>query len=129
VVVGPFTAEMLTTYADISGDSNPLHLDSSVARSLGFSACPVHGMLLLSLFEQFLRDWRDDLFPFCMRGQFLTPVLVGESVILSGRVAKVEAYGGSIVGVIRLIANTQNDALALMGEARVSADGGQFRVE
>ncbi|WP_264614784.1 MaoC family dehydratase [Rhodoblastus acidophilus] len=117
--VGPFTHAELASYAAASGDSNPLHLDATVARQYGFSACPVHGMRLLAVFEQMLRDWREGLIILSLKGQFLTPVLEGERATLSGRVAKVEKSSAGIVGVVRLMAYTHQGAPALVGETRV----------
>ena len=52
--IGPFDAQALTRYAEVSGDDNPLHLDDALAQSIGFSAPPVHGMKLLAAFERLL---------------------------------------------------------------------------
>jgi acyl dehydratase len=119
LVIGPFSHRDLAGYAAASGDSNPLHLDSTIARHYGFSACPVHGMRVLSAFEQLVRDWREDLVPLSLKGQFLTPVLEGERATLSGRVAKVEKTSAGIIGIVRLMAHTQKGAPALIGEAKV----------
>lgn len=119
LVVGPFTHAEMTSYAAASGDFNPLHLDPTVARHYGFSACPVHGMRLLAAFEQMFRDWRGDLIIVSLKGQFLTPVLQGECAILSGRVAKVEKLSAGLVGVVRLMAHTHRGVPALVGETRV----------
>lgn len=118
-VVGPFLLENLTAYAEISGDSNPLHLDLAFARRFGFSARPVHGMRLLAAFEQLLQDWRGDLIAVSLKGQFLTPVLEGQCATLSGRVAKVEESDAGCLGIVRLMARTEQGAPALVGEARV----------
>jgi acyl dehydratase len=120
MVIGPFSAEDLAAYAAASGDSNPLHLELPFARRFGFSARPVHGMRLLAAFEQLLHDWRGDLFALSLRGQFLTPVLEGETATLSGRVAKIDESEAGFVGVLRLMAHTERGAPALMGEARVA---------
>lgn len=53
---GPITREMLITYAEASGDSNPLHLDSEVARKSGFDDVIVHGMLGMALLGNLLTD-------------------------------------------------------------------------
>lgn len=119
VIIGPFTHENLADYAAASGDFNPLHLNSTVARQYGFSACPVHGMRILSAFEQLLRDWRGDLITLSLKAQFLTPVLVGERATLSGRVAKVEKRGVGFFGVVRLMAHTEQGSPAIVAEARV----------
>jgi acyl dehydratase len=121
--VGPFAADQLARYAEASGDSNPLHLDAAFARSFGFPARPVHGMRLLAAFEPLLADWRPDLLVIDLRGQFLTPVLEGESAALTARVAKIEPDERGFVAVVRLMAQTDKGAPALMGEARVTPRG------
>lgn len=120
LVIGPFSHAELVGYAAACGDLNPLHLDSTVARNYGFAACPVHGMRVLSAFEQMLHDWREDLVTLSLRGQFLTPVLEGEPATLSGRVVKVVKTNVGLVGVVRLMAHTHRGAPALIGEARVT---------
>ncbi|KAH7277200.1 hypothetical protein KP509_39G039000 [Ceratopteris richardii] len=42
-----FAQEELSAYSILSGDSNPIHTVPSAAAAHGFSACVVHGMLLL----------------------------------------------------------------------------------
>ncbi|HUO53938.1 MAG TPA: MaoC family dehydratase [Rhodoblastus sp.] len=118
--IGPFSSDELVRYAQASGDSNPLHLDAAFARGFGFAARPIHGMRLLAAFEPLLADWRPDLVILDLRGQFLTPVLEGETAILSARVAKIENEGPAFVAVLRLMAQTETGAPALMGEARLT---------
>jgi acyl dehydratase len=118
--IGPFSAAELVDYAEASGDSNPLHLDLAFAGGFGFAARPVHGMRLLAGFEPLLRDWRPDLVTIGLSGQFLTPVLEDQTAILSARVAKIETAENGFVAVLRLMANTETGAPALVGEARLT---------
>ncbi len=120
LTIGPFLAADLASYADASGDTNPLHLDLAFAQSFGFPARPVHGMRLLAAFEPMLRDWRPNLALIGLRGQFLTPVLEGQTATLSARVAKIETADGGFVAFLRLMAHTESGAPALMGEARMT---------
>ncbi len=41
--------EMIDSFAQVSGDSNPLHIDSDYARRSGFKDQIAHGMLCTSL--------------------------------------------------------------------------------
>jgi 3-hydroxybutyryl-CoA dehydratase len=114
--VGPFTSAELAAYANISGDTNPLHLDSGLARKVGLAAPPVHGMLLLAAFEPALQEWRPDLRIKRLSGRFTQPVLEGEPVTLSGRVVRVS--GGDMAQVlVRLMAHGASRAPAIVGEA------------
>ncbi len=120
LTAGPFLSADLASYAEASGDINPLHLDLAFAQSFGFPARPVHGMRLLAAFEPMLSAWRPDLFLIGLRGQFLTPVIEGQSATLTARVAKIEPSEAGFVALLRLMAHTEAGAPALMGEARMA---------
>lgn len=89
MVIGPFDAQALARYAEVSGDDNPLHLDDALAAKIGLAAPPVHGMKLLAAFEPMLANWRDDLELVGLSAKFIQPILRGEAVTLSGRVLRV----------------------------------------
>jgi acyl dehydratase len=118
--IGPFSAEELASYAEASGDSNPLHLDLGFAQGFGFPARPVHGMRILAAFEPLLAAWRPDLSVLGLNGHFLTPVLEGQTAKLTARVAKIEPGEGGFIALLRLMAHTESGAPALMGEARLA---------
>jgi 3-hydroxybutyryl-CoA dehydratase len=113
--IGPFTMSDLAAYAEVSGDTNPLHLDAELARSVGLAAPPVHGMLLLASFEPALQAWRPDLRLARLSGRFTQPVLEGETVTLSGRVMRAADDTRGIL--MRLLANGASRAPALVAEA------------
>jgi acyl dehydratase len=56
------TLEMLRTYADASGDFNPIHLDESVAKKMGLPGIIAHGMLtagfLATRAREFAPGWQ-----------------------------------------------------------------------
>lgn len=112
--IGPFDADALARYAEVSGDDNPLHLDDVLARSIGFPAPPVHGMKLLAAFEPMLIAWRRDLFLSRLSGKFVQPILRGESVVLTGRVLRSSEQEGVF---IRLFAHGDARVPAIIGEA------------
>lgn len=49
-----FTQEDLETFARISGDDNPIHLDAEAGRRMGFAGTIAHGMLGASLISRLL---------------------------------------------------------------------------
>jgi 3-hydroxybutyryl-CoA dehydratase len=115
--VGPFDAESLSRYAEISGDDNPLHLDDALATSIGLAAPPVHGMRLLAALEAMLAAWRPDLVVSNLGGKFVQPVLRGEKVTLSGRVLRASNEEGVLV---RLMAHGEARVPAVIAEATLS---------
>ena len=44
-----FTREQIATYAEASGDHNPIHLDDAFARSVGLPGVIAHGMLQMGI--------------------------------------------------------------------------------
>ena len=115
---GPFTAERVTTYALASGDDNPLHSDAALAARAGLERPPVHGMLTMGCFEPFLKAWRPETVIVKLSGKFIRPVLVGDTIEVSGKVVKAGADGGP--AVIRLMARNGRD-LVCLAEAFVTA--------
>lgn len=112
-VIGPFDAQALARYAEVSGDDNPLHLDDALAARIGLAAPPVHGMKLLAAFEPMLEAWRDDLVLVGLSGKFIQPILRGEAVTLSARVLR----ASETEVFLRLFAHGAARTPGIIGEA------------
>ena len=97
---GPFAADAVAAYADASGDDNPLHSDPSLAARAGLAKPPIHGMLIMGCFEPYLRAWRPAASIVKLSGKFIRPVLVDDSIDVSGKV--VQATPG-MPAVLRLM--------------------------
>lgn len=113
---GPFGLEQLVRYAEASGDDNPLHLNQEVAAAVGLKKPPIHGMLMMSCFEPALRKWRRDIVISRLAGKFLRPVFAGESISISGRVARASLTPHPEL-LLRLMAHGPNGDLAILAEA------------
>jgi acyl dehydratase len=111
--LGPFDPPALARYARASGDDNPLHLDSALARRIGLADVPVHGMLVMGAIAPILAAWRDDLTLQRLAAKFVRPVLAGVPVVLAARVAR--RSEASLL--LRLTATIGGGDLALLGEA------------
>jgi 3-hydroxybutyryl-CoA dehydratase len=112
---GPFGMPHLARYAEVSGDSNPIHLDEELAHKAGLAAPPVQGMLLMAAFEPALTAWRPDYVLQRLSAKFLRPVLAGESIIVSGRVGNVTEDTGR--ATLRLMAHNERREIVVLGEA------------
>ena len=81
-VEASFSIEDIRLFAKLSGDANPLHLDDSEGRALGFSGRIVHGMLTASLISRLLGTQlpgRGTIY-LSQSMRFLRPVYPGEAL-------------------------------------------------
>ena len=90
---------LLKTYADASGDHNPIHHNEEFALSVGLPNVIAHGMLTMALVGKYVSDWAGDpahIKEFSAR--FIKPVIVpaGETVDLTVNATVVEVNGNQI---------------------------------
>jgi len=77
----------IKTYADASGDQNPLHQDEDFARGVGFPGIIAHGMFTMGHLATSLTDRLGD--PSGLKRlavQFRAPVFMGETIVAEARV-------------------------------------------
>lgn len=80
------TESMVNDFAKISGDLNPLHMDSKYAESTKFGKKICHGMLLASLFSRLVGmhlPGKNALY-FSQTLNFLEPCYIGDNIIIKG---------------------------------------------
>jgi acyl dehydratase len=121
----------IAAFAALSGDTNPLHLSSSVANEYGFERPVAHGLLALSMISRLIGTalpgpgslWVGQ------NVRFSSPVLAGDSLIAEVTVVQVSRATG-LVALRTDVRNAATGATVLSGEARVrvgaarSADAG-----
>ncbi len=61
LVKSPIEQELLNSYADASGDHNPIHLDTAAARRVGLDGIIAHGMLSMAFLGQFVNQQITDV--------------------------------------------------------------------
>ena len=88
-VVGPLTQADVLRFAGACGDFNPLHYDPQVAKRAGFDAPIAMGQLTAGIVAAWIADWCgiEQLAEFEIR--FVAPVLVGDTIGLSGAVTEI----------------------------------------
>jgi acyl dehydratase len=105
--------EQLRQYADASGDHNPIHLDETVAKSMGLPGVIAHGMFSAGcLGERAMRAVRDeagraDLRLMRFQTRFKSMVQLGDQLTVGGSVK--EATPEKIV--LELSARNQKDEI------------------
>lgn len=122
----PFTVSQsdMDAFARLSGDSNPLHSDSTFARDRGFDGPVVFGGLIVSVVSRLLGTRVPG--PGCvwhsLEIDFRSPLYVNEPASLTGTVT----YCNNDIGVARLAIEIRfRDAVAASGQAQVSFGRGQ----
>lgn len=123
-----FTPEDVRTFAEVSGDHNPLHLDAVYAAETRFRRPIVHGMFVASLFSRVLASelpgpgtiyLSQDL-------QFKRPVFVNDAVRVVVEVVEVDRERGT-ASLKTTVLNGEGKP-CLVGKASVMVDGLQGRV-
>ncbi|KUO96302.1 MaoC/PaaZ C-terminal domain-containing protein [Ferroacidibacillus organovorans] len=117
---GPIQADMLTRYAQISGDFNPIHLDEKAANAAGLNGVIAHGMLSMayagSMLTQAFGD-AGELVDFTVR--FRGMVHLGDLVTCEGTVTNIVASDDGKIATIAVSVKTNHQDIAIKGTANV----------
>ena len=89
------TDAMMQMFLEMSGDDNPLHLDSAYAAEQGFSAPVVYGLLTTSFYSRLVGVHLPGkhMMMHAVSVEFCKPVFVGDKLKVSGEIKHLqEAY-------------------------------------
>lgn len=119
LTAGPITPLTLALFAGGSGDHNPIHVDRSIATSVGFADVFAHGMLSMAYLGRALTDWAGPtaVREFGVRFAAITPV--GAEVSCNGQVEEIVERDGERLAKLSLVASVVDGATTLMGDALV----------
>jgi acyl dehydratase len=123
--VGPISEAQVAAFAEVSGDANPLHVNTQIARTIGLEAAPVHGMLLVAFLHQAVRRHEPKAVVTGLSTRFMAPVPVGETIEITGRVVKQGGLADALI--LRLMVKTGAGTLACMAEATLAPPAGGWR--
>jgi 3-hydroxybutyryl-CoA dehydratase len=112
------SSERLGTFADLSEDHAPHHVDADAARAMGFEREIVHGLLVLSLTGQVTsevlsRTVRSGVTYGYDRVRFMKPVYVDEKIIIRYRVKEIRTDKPIVVGALEAL---QRDAICMTAD-------------
>ncbi|MBI4198501.1 MAG: MaoC family dehydratase [Chloroflexi bacterium] len=90
------TQEQIASYANASGDANPIHLDPAYAAQGPFGRIVAHGMLELAFVSEMLtgafgRAWLEKG---RLRVRFRAPAYPGDQLLVYGQVTRLAAENG-----------------------------------
>jgi acyl dehydratase len=78
------TQDLISSYADASGDHNPIHVDPAYARKAGLPSTIAHGLLTLGMACGVVENWVTEVaWTSRVSCRFSAPVPVGEELTCS----------------------------------------------
>lgn len=114
------TRHALAIYAGASGDDNPIHVDSDVARAAGMPDVFAHGMLIMGYLGRTLKGVAGSrkILTFSTRFQAIT--WPGNQITCTATLAAIEPRGPDRVATIALTAVDQHGETKLKGDATIA---------
>lgn len=114
----PLSRTTLALFAGASGDHNPIHIDTDVAKSAGLEDVFAHGMLSMAYLGRMLTAWvpQERIRSFRVRFAAITPVHAQPNC--TGRVVSVD--GGE--AKLELKVTLDDGTVTLTGDAVVAVD-------
>lgn len=113
------TADMMKSFSEITGDTNPLHCDEEFARSKGFAGQVVYGMLgagFLSTLAGVYLPGKNSLIHE-VETKFVKPVLVNDVLDIKGTVTEKNDLFHQII--IKVTIHNQKGEKVLRGKMKV----------
>ncbi|MDH3495023.1 MAG: MaoC family dehydratase [Acidobacteriota bacterium] len=111
------TDELIRQFAEVSGDTNPIHLDEEFAANTRFGKRIGHGMLTASFISALLGSSLS-VTKIVYLGQtlkFKAPVFIGDTVTATGTVTKIRK--DKPIVTVETICRNQNAETVIEGEA------------
>lgn len=113
------TAKLVSDFAEISGDFNPLHMDENFAMKTKFKKRICHGMLISSFFSRLIGMYlpgKNALY-FSQSLNFISPCFIDDKITIEGEIID-KSIATRIIS-IKTTAINQNNILLLDGIAKV----------
>ena len=117
VIIEPLQQQDLIKYAKASGDYNPIHLDKNFANNIGLDNVIVHGMLIMAHLGKSIANSMTISYLKHFSVQFSSITTLGEKLICSGEVIKIEKDKEKKIITLNLkVLNLSND-VKILGRA------------
>ena len=117
VIIEPLQQQDLIKYAKASGDYNPIHLDKNFANNIGLDNVIVHGMLIMAHLGKSIANSMTIPYLKHFSVQFSSITTLGEKLICSGQVIKIEKdKEKKIISLNLKVINLSND-IKILGKA------------
>lgn len=115
------TQDRVNSYAEASGDHNPIHLNEAYAASTQFGTRIAHGMLSLALVTEMLvidfpKTWHSGG---NIKVRFSAPVMPGEIVKIYGKITDITKTEIGLVATCSIGCKKPDGTNAVVGQATV----------
>jgi len=112
----------LALFAGASGDHNPIHLDSDIAKSAGLDDVFAQGMLSMAYLGRLLTNWvaQESIRDFEVRFSAITPIH-GQPTC-RGIVSAIEDVDGETLATVDVSVTLSDGTATLSGRAHVAID-------
>ena len=115
------TQDRVNSYAEASGDHNPIHLNEAYAASTRFGTRIAHGMLSLALVTEMLvidfpKTWHSGG---KIKVRFSAPVMPGEIVKIYGEITNITESDIGLVAICSIGCKKPDGTNAVVGQATV----------
>jgi acyl dehydratase len=118
--------DVVSAFAEVSGDHNPVHLDPEYAQGTIFGGCIAHGMLLGSMISAILANDLPGAGTIYKKQElvFLAPVPVGDTVTATVTCVEVQPDRGD--AVFDTTVTRGDGTLVMRGTAKVRCPAGSI---
>lgn len=120
VTFGPITRAALALYAGASGDHNPIHIDSDMAKASGLPDVFAQGMLSFGVLARVPADWAGVANMRSFGARFVSMTQVHDLITCTGEVVELLDVEGERRARIIVTATAQDGRKTLSGEATVA---------
>ena len=111
------TENMVSNYANVSGDFNPIHLDDEYAKNTEFKNKIVHGMLLISNINEIMYLNFDDNWnkKGSLKIKFRSPLFVNSKLITNLKIKKIDKNNDGTLYTCEVMCNDVDGNILISG--------------
>ena len=120
ITFGPISRATLALYAGASGDHNPIHIDSDMAKAAGMPDVFAQGMLSFGVLARVPTDWAGTGGLRVFGARFVSITQVHDLITCSGEITELFDADGERLARVALTATAQDGRRTLTGEAVVA---------
>ena len=111
--------QLIRSFAELSGDRNPIHLDADFAAQTRFGRRIAHGMLSGALISSVLGNEfaQEKIVYLSQTMRFVAPVFVGDTITVTATVASIRE--DKPIVTVETVCSNQDGETTMTGEAAV----------